>query len=65
MCVCVYIGPHWRRQWIVAWWHQAIVWASVDDMSSVKRSGIDLRAILQEKFQPSMTKFTLKIIKNL
>ena len=24
------LGQHWLRQWLVAWWHQAISWTNVD-----------------------------------
>ena len=48
------LGQHWLRQWLVAWRHQAITWTSVD-LSSVRSSGIHLRAILQEIPQPSVT----------
>ena len=24
------LGQHWLRQWLVAWWHQAIAWTNVD-----------------------------------
>ena len=37
-------GQHWLRQWLVALQHQAITWANVD-LSSVRSSGIHLRAI--------------------
>ena len=23
-------GQHWLRQWLDAWWHQAITWTNVD-----------------------------------
>ena len=23
-------GQHWFRQWLIAWWHQAIAWTNVD-----------------------------------
>ena len=41
------LGQHWLRQWLVAWWHQAITWTNVDLSSNVV-SGIHLRAILHE-----------------
>ena len=40
-------GQHWFRQWLVAWWHQAITWTNVD-WSSVRSGGIHQRAIFQE-----------------
>ena len=40
--------------------HQAITWTYVD-LSSVRSSGIHLRAILQEVPQPSVTEISLKI----
>ena len=24
------LGQYWLRQWLVAWWYQAITWTSVD-----------------------------------
>ena len=45
---------HWLKQWLVAWQHQAITWTNVD-LSSLRTSGIHLRAILQEIHQPSVT----------
>ena len=27
------IGQHWLRQWLVAWWHQAITWTNIDHES--------------------------------
>ena len=24
------LGQHWLRWWVIAWWHQAIPWASDD-----------------------------------
>ena len=47
-------------KWLVAWWHQAITWTSVDS-SSVKSSDIQNRAISQEMPQPSITKIFMKI----
>ena len=40
------LGQHWLRQWLVAWWHQAITWTNVD-LSLARICGICLRAILQ------------------
>ena len=54
------LGQHWPRQWFVAWRHQAITWTNVD-LSSVRSSGIHLRAILQDMSQPSVTEISLKI----
>ena len=54
------LGQHRLRQWLVAWRHQAITWTNVD-LSSVRSSGIHLRAILQEIPQPSVTEINLKI----
>ena len=47
------LGQHWFRQWLVAWWHQAIAWTN-DDLSSV-------RTISQKKPEWLITKFGLKI----
>ena len=49
------LGQHLLRQWLVAWWHQAITWTNVD-LSSITSSGIHLRAISQEMSQPSINK---------
>ena len=38
------LGQHWLGQWLDAWRHQAITWTNVD-VSSVRSSGIHLRAI--------------------
>ena len=54
------LGQHWLRQWLVAWWHQAITWTNVD-WSSAKSSDIHIRAISLEMPQPSITKICLKI----
>ena len=54
------LGQHWLRKWLVAWWHQAITWNN-DDLSSVKSSDVHIIVIAQEKPQPSITKFSLKI----
>ena len=54
------LGQHWLRQWLVAWWHQAITWTNVD-LWSVRSIGIHLRAILQKIPQPPIIKISLKI----
>ena len=54
------LGQHWLRQWLVVWQHQTITWTNVD-LSSVRSSGIHLRAILQEIPQSSVTEISLKI----
>ena len=54
------LGQHWLRQWLVAWRHQAITWTNID-LSSVRSSGIHLRAISREMPQPPFTTFSLKI----
>ena len=54
------LGQHWLRKWLVAWRHQAITWTNVD-LSSVRSSGIYLRAISYEIPQPPFIKFSLKI----
>ena len=54
------LGQHWLRQWLVAWWHQAITWTNVD-LSSVRSSDNYLRANSQKTPQPSITKISLKI----
>ena len=55
------LGQHWFRQWLVAWWHQAFTWTSVD-LSSLRSSDVHLRAISCEISQPSVAKISLKII---
>ena len=40
----VSLGQHWLREWLVAWWQQAITWASVD-LSSKGFCGILRRTI--------------------
>ena len=41
---CRDLCQHWFRQWLVAWWHQAISWTNVD-LSSLRSSDVHLRAI--------------------
>ena len=53
------LGQHWFRQWLVAWWHQAITWTNVD-LSSARSSGIHLRTISWDIRQPPFTKVSLK-----
>ena len=38
------LGQHWFRQWLDAWWHQAIAWTNVD-LSSMTFSGINCRVM--------------------
>ena len=54
------LGQHRLRQWLVAWWHQAITWTNVD-LSSVRSCGFHVRAISLEMPQSSITKICLKI----
>ena len=54
------LGQHWLRQWLGAWRHQAITWTNVA-LSSVRFSGIHLRAISSEIPQLPFTKVSLKI----
>ena len=54
------LGQHWLREWLVAWWHQAITWTNVH-LSSIRSSAIHLTAILQEIPQPSGTELSLII----
>ena len=54
------LGQHWLREWLVTWRHQDITWSNVD-LSSVRPSGIHLRAISQEIPQPPFTNISLKI----
>ena len=54
------LGQHWLRWWLVAWWHQAITWTSVDYWS-VRPHGIHLRAISQEMLKIAIRAVSLKI----
>ena len=54
------LGQHWFRQWLVAWWHQAITWTNVD-LASVRSIGIHLSTILWEILQPSITRIGWRI----
>ena len=54
------LGQHWPRQWLVAWWHQAITWTNVA-LLSVRSSDIHLGAISQKIHQPPITKINLKV----
>ena len=38
------LGQHWLKQWLGAWWHQAMTWNNVD-FSLLRFSGIHQRAI--------------------
>ena len=38
------LGQHWFRQWLGAWWQQAIAWTNVD-LPSKTSSGIHCRVI--------------------
>ena len=29
----IYLGQHWFRLWLGAWWHQGITWSNVDTFS--------------------------------
>ena len=53
----IYVGQHWLRKWLVAWWHQAITGTNVD-LSQVRSSDINLGAISQK---PWISKISLKI----
>ena len=58
------LGQRWFRRWLVAWRHQAINWTNVDSLSK-SSIYIHLRAISQEKSQPSTAKRHWKfLIKN-
>ena len=54
---------HWLKEWLVAWWHQAITWTNVD-LSSIRFSDSHLRAIEQEIPQPSVLKMAWKLLKS-
>ena len=53
------LGQHWLRQWLVAWWHQAITWTNVD-LSSEGFCGILLRTVSQELLKVSIQDMSLK-----
>ena len=55
------LGKHWLRQWLAAWWHQAITWTNVDfDMSrGLWYDGL-LRAISQEVLQKFIDPVSLR-----
>ena len=57
------LGQQWLRQWLVAWWNQAITWTN-DDLSSVRSSGTHLRALSSEylKIQINQTKLKLYMV---
>ena len=46
-------GQHWFRQWLGAWWHQAITLTNVD-LPSLKSSDNHLRAVSLKIPQPSL-----------
>ena len=56
------LGQHWLRQWLVAWWHQAITCTNVD-LSSVRSIDYQyhLRAISQDIHHPCIDQVSLKI----
>ena len=58
---CGWVWQQTRLKTIGAWQHQTITWTNAD-LSSVRSIDINLRTILQEMPQPSITKFSLKII---
>ena len=48
------LGQHWFRQWLGAWWPQAINWTNVDiNVSSVRYCVIHLIAISEETLMKS------------
>ena len=42
ICHCILCLLHWFTQWLVAWWHQAIIWTKVD-LTSLSSHAIQLR----------------------
>ena len=34
------LGQHRLREWLVAWWHQAITWTNTDQYSDIDLRGI-------------------------
>ena len=55
------LGQQWFRSWLVAWWHQAITWTTVD-LSSVRSCCIQLRALSWEDLMIPIIKTSLKIV---
>ena len=55
------LGPHWLRQWLVAWWHRAITWTNVD-LSSWMFCSIHLRANIQEVLMNLFHNMSLEIM---
>ena len=53
------MGQHWVRQWIAAWRHQTITRTNVD-LSPLRSSGTNLRAISREIPQPSTIEISLQ-----
>ena len=53
------LGHHSFSHWLVAWWHQAIIWANVGFSSKVF-CGTHLRPILHKMFKISICKMNLK-----
>ena len=54
------LRQHWLRQWLVAWWHQAITWTNVHHQW---RSVTITWGQFRKKYRslPSVTKMSLKI----
>ena len=54
------LGQHWLRWWLGPVRHQSITWTNVD-LSSVRFSGIHLRAISQKIHQPLISELVWKL----
>ena len=54
------LGHNWLKQWLVARWHQAIIWTNVD-LSSVRSHDTHLTALSSEALKIPVSKTTLKI----
>ena len=55
------LGQYWLKLWLIAWWHQAIIWTNVD-LLFAGTSDFNLRAILPDITHPSITKIGFKIL---
>ena len=54
------LGQHWPRQWLVAWWYQAITWTNVD-LTSIEFCGIHMTTLSQKGIKISIHEIHLKI----
>ena len=54
------LSQHWFRYWLVAWWHQAITWTSVDILS-LGFCSIHLETISEEVLRVSVLEIGLNV----